>query len=56
MVHKVIPDVDKGEPLLIEEVPIFETDSLNDLEMRIHSVEHRLIVQCVKKILDELNH
>ncbi|CAB4437081.1 unnamed protein product [Rhizophagus irregularis] len=56
MVHKVIPDVDKGEPLLIEEVSIFETDSLNDLETRIHTVEHRLIVQCVKKILDELNH
>ncbi|RIA96903.1 phosphoribosylglycinamide formyltransferase [Glomus cerebriforme] len=55
MVHKVIPAVDKGEPLLIEEVPIFETDSLEDLETRIHTVEHRLIVQCAKKILDESN-
>ncbi|CAG8516743.1 10914_t:CDS:2 [Funneliformis caledonium] len=55
MVHKVIPDVDKGEPLLIEEVPILETDSLDDLETRIHNVEHRLIVQGAKKILDELN-
>ena len=53
MVHKVIPAVDKGEPLLIEEVPILETDSLKDLEIRIHTVEHRLIVQATKKILDE---
>ncbi|CAJ0769771.1 9672_t:CDS:1, partial [Entrophospora sp. SA101] len=43
MVHKVIVDVDKGQPLLIEEVPILDSDTLNDLESRIHSVEHRLI-------------
>src|SRR5437588_42693 len=55
MIHKVIPAVDKGEPLLIEEVSILETDSLEDLEMRIHSVEHRLIVQAAKKFLNELN-
>ncbi len=54
MVHKVIPAVDKGEPLLIEEVPILEKDSLDDLETRIHTVEHRLIVQAAKKVLDEL--
>ncbi|RHZ56300.1 hypothetical protein Glove_402g52 [Diversispora epigaea] len=55
MVHKVIPDIDKGEPLLIEEVPILESDTLDDLETRIHSTEHRLIVQAVKKFLDGLN-
>ncbi|CAG8507494.1 1922_t:CDS:1 [Diversispora eburnea] len=55
MVHKVVPDVDKGEPLLIEEVPILESDTLDDLETRIHSTEHRLIVQAVKKFLDGLN-
>ncbi|CAG8443929.1 10862_t:CDS:1 [Ambispora leptoticha] len=49
MVHKVIPEVDKGEPLLVERVPILESDTLEDLEARIHSVEHRLIVQAVIK-------
>ncbi|CAH1758676.1 4962_t:CDS:1 [Entrophospora sp. SA101] len=47
MVHKVIVDVDKGQPLLIEEVPILDSDTLNDLESRIHSVEHRLIVSAI---------
>ncbi|CAG8534280.1 4205_t:CDS:1 [Racocetra fulgida] len=51
MVHKVVPEVDKGEPLIIEEVPIFESDTLEDLEERIHSVEHRIIVQAIKKFL-----
>ncbi|CAG8623728.1 7554_t:CDS:1, partial [Dentiscutata heterogama] len=45
MVHKIIPEVDKGEPLMVEEVPIFESDTLESLEERIHSVEHRVIVQ-----------
>jgi phosphoribosylglycinamide formyltransferase len=56
MIHKVIPAVDKGEPLLTEEVSILETDSLEDLEIRIHSVEHRLIVQGAKKILNQVVH
>ncbi|CAG8598959.1 16976_t:CDS:1, partial [Acaulospora colombiana] len=47
MVHKVVPEVDKGQPLLVEEVPILESDTLDDLEERIHSVEHRLIVKGV---------
>ncbi|RIB03793.1 phosphoribosylglycinamide formyltransferase [Gigaspora rosea] len=51
MVHKVIPEVDKGEPLIIEEVPIFESDTLETLEERIHSVEHKVIVQSIKKFL-----
>ncbi|CAG8477540.1 11011_t:CDS:1 [Acaulospora morrowiae] len=55
MVHKVIPEVDKGQPLLIEEVPIFESDTLDDLEKRIHSVEHRLIVRGILKFFEDLN-
>lgn len=51
MVHKVIPEVDKGEPLLIEEVQILKSDTIQDLEMRIHSVEHRLLVEGIIKFL-----
>ncbi|CAG8625866.1 10169_t:CDS:2 [Paraglomus occultum] len=56
MVHKVIPEVDSGELIVSEEVAILETDTLNDLQTRIHSVEHRLIVAGANKILHELNH
>ncbi|RUP05153.1 phosphoribosylglycinamide formyltransferase [Jimgerdemannia flammicorona] len=54
MVHKVIADVDRGEVILKEEVPIHEGDRLEDLETRIHVVEHRLIVAGAQKFLDEL--
>jgi formyltetrahydrofolate-dependent phosphoribosylglycinamide formyltransferase len=54
MVHKVIADVDRGQVILQREVPIYETDSLEDLETRIHSVEHILIVEGAQVFLDEL--
>jgi formyltetrahydrofolate-dependent phosphoribosylglycinamide formyltransferase len=52
MVHKVIPQVDKGECILVEKVPIYDSDCLSDLEDRIHKVEHRLIVEAIKKFLE----
>lgn len=54
MVHKVIADVDRGEVILQCPVPIQETDSLQDLEERIHSFEHKLIVEGAQVFLDEL--
>lgn len=54
MVHKVIADVDRGDVILQREVPIYETDSLQDLEERIHSFEHQLIVEGAQAFLDEL--
>lgn len=54
MVHKVIADVDRGEVILQRPVPIEETDSLEDLEERIHSFEHKLIVEGAQVFLDEL--
>lgn len=54
MVHKVIADVDRGEVILQREVPIYETDSLEDLENRIHSFEHKLIVEGAQTFLNEL--
>lgn len=45
MIHKCIPKVDGGEVIVQESCPIMETDSLADLENRIHSIEHKLIVQ-----------
>jgi formyltetrahydrofolate-dependent phosphoribosylglycinamide formyltransferase len=53
MVHKVIPQVDRGEVILVEKVPIYESDTLQALENRIHIVEHKLIVEATKKLLLE---
>ncbi|KAG2198142.1 hypothetical protein INT47_001540 [Mucor saturninus] len=54
MVHKVIADVDRGDVILQREVPIYETDTLEDLENRIHSFEHQLIVEGAQAFLNEL--
>jgi len=52
MVH-LVPDegVDVGPVVLQEEVEIRPQDSLDDLEGRIHAVEHRLLVQALHDLL-----
>jgi formyltetrahydrofolate-dependent phosphoribosylglycinamide formyltransferase len=52
MVH-LVPDeaVDAGPVVLQEEVPIYPADSLDDLETRIHAVEHRLLPQALYNLL-----
>lgn len=51
MVHRVIPEVDRGEVVLMKEIPIEEEDTLERLEERIHEVEHVVIVEgCVKRL------
>lgn len=50
MVHWVIPDVDAGPVLASEVVPIYPTDTLDDLEARIHAVEHRLLVDTIRQV------
>jgi phosphoribosylglycinamide formyltransferase-1 len=54
MVH-LVPDeeVDCGPVLLQEEVPIRPDDTLETLEARIHSVEHRLLVAAIKHAIEE---
>jgi phosphoribosylglycinamide formyltransferase len=52
MVHKVIPEVDRGEVILQREVPIDVNDSLQDLEDKIHKTEHVLIVEGCRKVLE----
>ena len=54
MVH-LVPDeaVDAGPVVLQEEVPIHAEDSLEDLERRVHAVEHRLLVQALYDLLGD---
>jgi len=47
MVHWVAPEVDAGPVAASAEVPIYPSDSLDDLETRIHAVEHQLLVQAI---------
>ncbi len=52
MVH-LVPDpaVDAGPVVAQEELPIHPKDRLEDLEARIHAVEHRLLVQALYDLL-----
>ena len=52
MVHYVIPEVDRGEPIVIADVDILPTDTLDSMETRIHETEWKIIVQGVKKVLN----
>ncbi len=51
MVH-LVPDegVDAGPVLATAEVPILAEDTLEDLEQRVHSVEHSLLVDTLKTL------
>jgi len=51
MVHWVVPEVDAGPVVASAQVPIQTSDSLDDLEARIHAVEHRLLVDAIKTAL-----
>jgi formyltetrahydrofolate-dependent phosphoribosylglycinamide formyltransferase len=50
MVHWVIPEIDAGPVIAAAAVPIQASDSLADLEARIHATEHRLLVEALQKI------
>ncbi|KAJ3335725.1 hypothetical protein HDU93_004606 [Gonapodya sp. JEL0774] len=54
MIHRVVPEVDRGEVICKREVPIEETDTLEDLQTRIHQTEHSLIVEGIRTRLAEL--
>ena len=52
MIHRVVRDVDKGEPIIVREVAFVEGESLETYEARLHDIEHKIIVQATKKVLD----
>ncbi|KAG8762404.1 hypothetical protein FRC12_009051 [Ceratobasidium sp. 428] len=53
MVHRVVKEVDRGEPILTRVVEIKKEDTLADLETRVHEVEHDLLVEATIKVLNE---
>lgn len=40
MVHRVVKEVDRGEPLVVREIGMREGETLEQLEKRIHEVSH----------------
>ena len=53
MVH-FVPDegVDDGPVLATQVVPIRPTDTLDSLEAHVHEVEHKLLVEALKKVIE----
>ena len=51
MVHRVIKEVDRGQPLVVREIEMRHGETLEQLEGRIHEVEHEIIVEGAKLIL-----
>lgn len=54
MIHRVVKDVDRGEPVVVSEISFVEGESLEEYETRLHVVEHEIIVQATRKVLDEI--
>ncbi|QPG73309.1 hypothetical protein FOA43_000619 [Brettanomyces nanus] len=54
MIHYVIQEVDKGEPLIVKEIPVIKGETVDDYETRIHSKEHAAIVEGTVKVLNGL--
>lgn len=54
MIHELIEEVDAGEAILTQEVEIKEGEDLEGLEKRMHDVEHGLIVEGTRRVLEGL--
>jgi phosphoribosylglycinamide formyltransferase len=53
MVHRVIKEVDQGEPVIVKDVEIKKGEDIEAFEERVHKTEWEIIVQAAKKVLDE---
>ncbi|PUU76125.1 formyl transferase [Tuber borchii] len=53
MIHHVIAAVDKGAPIIVREIEMIKGESLEDLENRIHAIEHVEIVNGTRMALEE---
>jgi len=50
--HFVDSGVDSGPIIIQERIPVFEVDTLDSLKARIHTTEHRLIVETAKNFCE----
>lgn len=55
MVHRVVREVDRGEPVIVQEIEIKEGEPIEAFEERLHRVEWDIIVQATAKLLDDVS-
>jgi formyltetrahydrofolate-dependent phosphoribosylglycinamide formyltransferase len=55
MIHYAIAEVDAGDVIMLGEVPILETDSLEDFEARMHATEHQMMVQAIAMLAERMS-
>lgn len=55
MVHRVVAEVDRGEPVLVREVEMRQGESLESFEERMHKAEWEVIVKATSTVLDEIS-
>lgn len=53
MVHYVVLEVDRGDPIMVQEIE-WQGEELPQLEERVHSYEHELIVKATAKVAREI--
>jgi len=54
MIHYVIAEVDRGEPILVQEIECRQGEALDDFANRLHSHEHELVVRAVMKLSSKI--
>lgn len=54
MIHKVIQQVDAGEPLLVKEIDIVKGETVEEYEEKVHKCEHIAIVEGTNLALEEI--
>ncbi|KAI0702518.1 formyl transferase [Cytidiella melzeri] len=54
MVHRVVREVDRGQPVIVQEVEIQTGEPIESYEDRLHKTEWEIIVKATAKILDEV--
>jgi phosphoribosylglycinamide formyltransferase len=54
MVHRVVKEVDRGEPVVVREVEIRKGEPLEAYEERLHRTEWEIIVEATRKVLGEV--
>ena len=51
MVHRVIPEIDAGEPIVVREVAFTANDTFETFAERLHATEHELIVDAIDRCI-----
>jgi formyltetrahydrofolate-dependent phosphoribosylglycinamide formyltransferase len=54
MVHRVVKEVDRGEPVVVREVELKKGEGLEAYADRLHKIEWEIIVEATRKVVGEV--